>query len=171
MKYKHTNIIASDWQALARFYEEVFACVRVPPERHLSGAWLEQGTGVKGASFSGVHLRLPGYGDAGPTLEIYRYVRNEPKSPPAANREGFGHIAFEVGEVEATLREVLAHGGRAVGKVVSQDVEGVGRLTFVYAADPEGNILELQSWASGFHEDCLGVLAGRREGIIGKTRN
>jgi len=146
MKYKHTNIIANDWQALARFYEVAFGCVRVPPERHLEGEWLAKGTGVPGARFAGVHLRLPGCGDAGPTLEIYQYSRNEPKAAPAANREGFSHIAFEVEDVPAVLNAVLAQGGSAIGTVVSQDLEGIGRLTFVYAADPEGNILELQSW-------------------------
>jgi predicted enzyme related to lactoylglutathione lyase len=146
MKYKHTNIIAKDWEALARFYEEAFGCVRVPPERHLSGEWLEKGTGVKGASFSGVHLRLPGGGDSGPTLEIYQYETNEPKAAPAANREGFSHIAFEVEDAAGVLAQILAHGGKSVGTLVSQDLEGIGRLTFVYAADPEGNILELQSW-------------------------
>jgi predicted enzyme related to lactoylglutathione lyase len=146
MKYKHTNIIAGDWRALVRFYEEVFGCVRVPPERHLSGAWLEKGTGVPGAAFSGVHLRLPGWGDSGPTLEIYQYAENQPKPAAAANREGFGHIAFEVGDVAAALRSILEHGGSSVGEVVTETVEGVGRITFVYAADPEGNILELQSW-------------------------
>ena len=146
MKYKHTNIIAKDWQALARFYEEVFGCIRVPPERHLEGEWLARGTGVPGARFSGVHLRLPGCGDAGPTLEIYQYSRNEPKAVPAANREGFSHIAFEVEDVAGVLAQILAHGGKSIGTVVSQDLEGIGRLTFVYAADPEGNILELQSW-------------------------
>jgi len=35
--YKHTNIIAKDWERLAKFYEDAFGCVRVPPERHLSG--------------------------------------------------------------------------------------------------------------------------------------
>jgi predicted enzyme related to lactoylglutathione lyase len=145
MKFKHTNIIAKDWRSVARFYEEVFGCVRVPPERHHTGKWLEDGTGVAGAELSGVHLRLPGWGEAGPTLEIFQYSRNEPKGVPAANREGFTHIAFEVDDVAAALQTVIACGGRAVGTVVSRDVEGIGRLTFVYAADPEGNILELQS--------------------------
>jgi predicted enzyme related to lactoylglutathione lyase len=36
-QYKHTNIIAKDWERLAKFYEDAFGCVRVPPERHLSG--------------------------------------------------------------------------------------------------------------------------------------
>jgi predicted enzyme related to lactoylglutathione lyase len=146
MKYKHTNIIAKDWQSLARFYEEVFGCIRVLPERHLEGEWLAKGTGVLGARFSGVHLRLPGCGDAGPTLEIYQYSRNEPKGAPAANREGFSHIAFEVEDVPAVMNAVLAQGGSAIGTLVTQDLEGIGRLTFVYASDPEGNILELQSW-------------------------
>jgi predicted enzyme related to lactoylglutathione lyase len=144
--FKHTNISARDWSALAQFYEEVFGCVRVPPERHLSGDWLEKGTGVVGAKFSGVHLMLPGYGNNGPTLEIYQYSKNEAKPDPAANREGFGHVAFEVADVGEALTEIRKHGGGALGHVTSREVKGVGVLTFVYATDPEGNIVELQSW-------------------------
>jgi catechol 2,3-dioxygenase-like lactoylglutathione lyase family enzyme len=80
---------------------------------------------VPGAKLAGVHLRLPGWGDSGPTLEIFSYTRSEPKAPPAANREGFSHIAFEVDDVAAALQSVIAHGGSGVGKVVSRDVEGV----------------------------------------------
>ena len=145
-KYKHTNIIAQDWEKLARFYEEVFGCTRVPPERHLSGYWLEKGTGVKEAQFSGIHLRLPGFGESGPTLEIYQYSNNEPRLSPVANREGFAHITFEVEDVFAALQIVKEQGGNSVGDVVSREIDGVGLLTFVYAGDPEGNIIELQKW-------------------------
>ena len=145
-KYKHTNIVARDWKRLVRFYEKVFGCVRIPPERHLSGAWLEKGTGVPGAQFSGVHLLLPGCGENGPTLEIYQYSQNQAKPLPAANREGFGHIAFEVDDVATILEKIRQHGGDAVGEVASHKVEGVGLLVFVYATDPEGNIVELQKW-------------------------
>jgi predicted enzyme related to lactoylglutathione lyase len=41
---------------------------------------------------------------------------------------------------------IVAHGGGAVREVTSREVEGVGRLTFVHATDPEGNIIEPQSW-------------------------
>jgi len=34
-KYKHTNIVANDWRSLAKFYEDVFGCEFVPPERDL----------------------------------------------------------------------------------------------------------------------------------------
>jgi predicted enzyme related to lactoylglutathione lyase len=146
MKYKHTNIVARDWKKLAAFYETVFGCERVPPERHLSGGWLDKGTGVKNAAFSGVHLRLPGWGNTGPTLEIYQYTANQHKLPAAANREGFGHIAFEVSDVRAAADSVVRHGGSFLGEITTADVEGVGSLTFVYLADPEGNIIELQAW-------------------------
>lgn len=145
-KYKHTNIISSDWQSLAQFYQEVFGCIPVPPERSLSGDWLALGTGVKDARFAGIHLRLPGHGKNGPTLEIYQYSQNLAKSFPAANREGFGHIAFEVDDVQKATQEVLKHGGTKVGEIASAEIKGIGLLTFIYLADPEGNIIELQAW-------------------------
>ena len=66
---------------------------------------------------------------------------------PAANRVGFAHIAFEVDDVAATLEAVLRHGGSVLGNVASHEVEAVGRLIFVYAKDPQGNIIELQHWS------------------------
>jgi predicted enzyme related to lactoylglutathione lyase len=56
------------------------------------------------------------------------------------------HLAFEVNDVEETTAEVLRMGGSKLGDVTSAEVEGVGLLTFVYLTDPEGNIIELQSW-------------------------
>jgi len=145
-RYRHTNIVAADWQALAAFYEDVFECVPVPPRRDLAGAWLDRGTGVRDAQLTGVHLRLPGHGEGGPTLEIYSYAASEPRPAAAANREGIAHIAFEVDDVVAATRLVLEHGGSNVGDVASAEVPGAGFLTFVYLADPEGNIVELQAW-------------------------
>jgi len=31
MRYVHTNMIARDWRAPARFYQTLFGCVPVPP--------------------------------------------------------------------------------------------------------------------------------------------
>ena len=147
MRYKHINLVANDWRKLARFYQAVFRCQPVPPQRNLSGKWLDEGTGLVGAAIQGIHLRLQGGGDNGPTLEIFQYDRSEPRPPPCANRQGFGHIAFEVDEVAAALRAVIDHGGHTVGQVATHCVDGVGLLTFVYVTDPEGNMIELQHWA------------------------
>jgi predicted enzyme related to lactoylglutathione lyase len=146
-RYVHTNLIAQDWKKLAQFYERVFGCTPVPPERELAGQWLEDGTGVPGAEIRGIHLRLPGYGDGGPTLELFQYNRQEQRPETAINRPGFAHIAFAVDDVEATKEAVLAAGGGTIGQVVSLEVPGAGTVTFVYLTDPEGNILELQRWS------------------------
>lgn len=146
IKYVHTNIIAKDWESLAKFYQEALGCVPVPPQRQQAGAWLERGTGVPGASLQGVHLRLPGYGEGGPTLEIYQYERTEDKPAPAANRQGIGHLAFLVGDVAAARAKILQYGGHDLGQISEAEVAGVGTITFIYMTDPEGNILEIQHW-------------------------
>ena len=109
-RYVHTNLIARDWRRLADFYQSVFGCVLVPPERHFSGRDIQAGTGVRGSSVDGVHLRMPGSGETGPTLEIFNYSRLADGPPPAVNRPGFGHIAFAVDSVSEARAEVLAVG-------------------------------------------------------------
>jgi predicted enzyme related to lactoylglutathione lyase len=146
-RFVHTNIVARDWQKLATFYEHVLGCVPVPPERELSGQWLEDATAVPAAEIRGVHLRLPGYGSDGPTLEIFEYNYQREPLKPAINRPGLAHIAFAVDDVKAARDAVIAAGGGTVGQIVSVDIPGAGEITFVYATDPEGNILELQHWS------------------------
>ena len=147
IRYVHTNLIARDWRALSSFYVRLFDCKPVPPERDLAGDWLDGATGIKQAHLTGMHLRLPGHGDTGPTLEIFSYDALAARPTMAPNMPGFGHIAFLVDDVAALAEAVLAAGGSAVGELATRDVPGVGRLTFRYLRDPEGNIVELQSWS------------------------
>jgi catechol 2,3-dioxygenase-like lactoylglutathione lyase family enzyme len=144
-RYGHTNLVARDWQTLSRFYQDLFGCVPVPPVRDFKGPDLERGTGIPGAQLRGEHLRLPGHGADGPTLEIFNYNILEPAQESAVNRPGFGHIAFVVDDVAAARQAVLTAGGRSVGEVVTLTNALGKRLTWVYVTDPEGNILELQS--------------------------
>jgi predicted enzyme related to lactoylglutathione lyase len=144
-RYVHTNLIARDWRQLARFYENVFGCVPVPPERDLVGAEMEAGTGVVGARLQGMHLRLPGVGPDGPTLEIFQYSEPAAEAPRVVNRPGFAHIAFAVDSVVDARALVLSHGGTAVGEVVTVAVSPTARVTWCYVRDPEGNIIELQT--------------------------
>ena len=148
MRYAHTNLVARDWRRLAGFYMEVFGCVPVPPERDLSGDWLDEATSLDGAHVRGVHLRLPGHGDDGPTLEVFQYDEETEAEAPAPNRPGYGHIAFAVEDVEAVKEAVLAMGGGSVGEVVKVDIPGAGTLEFAYMRDPEGNVIEIQRPAS-----------------------
>lgn len=145
-RFAHTNLIAEDWRSLADFYCLVFGCIPVPPERDFAGAEVETGTGVPGARLRGVHLRLPGGGDTGPTLEVFNYSILAPAEDKAVNRPGFGHIAFEVDDVARARDEVMAHGGHAVGAIVTVTIATGRRVSWCYVTDPEGNAIELQAW-------------------------
>jgi predicted enzyme related to lactoylglutathione lyase len=147
IRYTHINIVSNDWKKLVKFYQEVFECIPVPPEKDYSGSWLDKGTGVNNASIKGTHLRLPGMEDNGPTLEIFQYENTEKRLLPAANREGFAHIAFHVDDVRGIYEKGLKHGGCKLGEITTKEIEGVGILTFVYMTDPEGNIIEIQNWS------------------------
>jgi predicted enzyme related to lactoylglutathione lyase len=146
-KYVHTNIMAQDWRKLATFYQDVFGCVPVSPQRDFKGEALERATNIPNAAFQGMHLRLPGFGENGPTLEIFQYTTMPVRSEILVNRPGFGHIAFLVEDVAKALAAVLAAGGQDIGEIITLQTADGRKVTFVYMTDPEGNILELQSWS------------------------
>jgi predicted enzyme related to lactoylglutathione lyase len=93
-----------------------------------------------------MHLRLPGHGDEGPTLELFTYSGVSQRLTPRVNRPGYGHLAFQVDSVADARRKILAAGGGVVGNVVTLTTATGSRVTWCYVTDPEGNILELQSW-------------------------
>jgi predicted enzyme related to lactoylglutathione lyase len=146
-RFGHVNLIARDWRTLAAFYTELFGCVFAPPERDYAGPDLERGTGVPGAALRGAHLRLPGHGPDGPTLEIYQFSSMPKGLPAAVNRPGFGHIAFGVPSVADARAAVVAAGGGVVGDIVTLGTADGRFVTWTYLTDPEGNIIELQSWS------------------------
>ena len=146
IRYAHTNLIAKDWRKLAAFYESIFGCVPVSSERDHHGEKFEALTARPSAHARGRHLRLPGHGENGPTLEIFEFENGEPLLRPEITHPGFTHIAFEVSDVAVKRAEILAAGGRAYGEIVTLDIPGAGRLTLCYVCDPEGNIIELQTW-------------------------
>jgi predicted enzyme related to lactoylglutathione lyase len=149
IRFTHTNLIARDWLRVASFYEKAFGCTPVLPERDISGEWLEKATGVEKAHITGVHLRLPGFGDEGPTLEIFSYDTQAERPEIRSNTPGFSHIAFIVDDVAAKAEEIFAEGGQPFGELTVRKIPGVGVLTFWYVMDPEGNIIELQKREAG----------------------
>lgn len=150
MKYTHTNINSPNWVELVNFYTTVFECKLVPPLRHLHGEWFEQASGVRGAEVYGAHIALPGYPEGGPTFEIFTHVAGVEDAPTPWNGAGFAHIAMEVEDVEATYQKLLQNGGSSDGKVVRSYYPSLDKtLTIIYAKDPDGNCIEIQSWSMG----------------------
>ena len=146
-RYTHTNIVARDWRALCKFYQDVLDCTPLPPERDYQGAWVTRVTRVPDARLEGMHLQLPGHGEQGPTLEIFQYNPEADREPTAVNRPGFAHIAFHVDDVPQARQALLAAGGHDFGELHTMEVPGAGTITLVYMTDPEGNIVELQNWS------------------------
>jgi catechol 2,3-dioxygenase-like lactoylglutathione lyase family enzyme len=146
MRFSHTNIAARDWKRLSDFYINVFECKIKPPKRELSGKWLDKGTGLTNVKLEGVHLYLPGHGENPPTLEIFSYEEMHNMSDIMANYTGITHIAFEVEDVDSTMKRALENGAVRLGKIAEREIENLGTLKFVYLRDPEGNIVEIQSW-------------------------
>lgn len=145
-RYVHTNIIAKVAGKLIDFYKVVLHCSSINETRDLSGEWLSRPTGLNGAHIKGEHLHLPGYGEDHLTLEIFSYDSLKETVLAEINRPGISHIAFEVDDVETTLSEIIKAGGSTIGELVSSEYPDGLEAIFVYARDPEGNIIEHQSW-------------------------
>ena len=109
-EFAHVNIIAHDWRRLTRFYQDVFGCEPLLPVRDLQGRWLDEATGLPRGHIQGVHLRLPGHGSQGPTLEIFAYDEAPARSATAVNRPGLAHIAFRVDDVAEEDRQARRPG-------------------------------------------------------------
>jgi catechol 2,3-dioxygenase-like lactoylglutathione lyase family enzyme len=146
-RFGHVNVTGADWRRLALFYGDVFGMELVPPERDYRGPDLEAATGVADAHLRGAHLRLPGLDPAGPTLEIYQYDSIDPPRSPRVDRAGWGHVAFQVPDVTAALNAFVEAGGGRIGDVVTLATSDGRRVTWCYATDPDGNIVELQAWS------------------------
>jgi catechol 2,3-dioxygenase-like lactoylglutathione lyase family enzyme len=147
-RFGHVNVTSTDWRRLAAFYVDVFGCEPVPPERDIRGEVLDAATGLTDAHLTGAHLRLPGLGDSGPTIEIFTYDILEAHTGPSVARPGWGHVAFQVPDVPAAVDAVVARGGGRVGDVVTTHTADGRSVTWCYATDPDGNILELQAWSA-----------------------
>lgn len=148
--YTHTNINTPDWRKLSAFYEKVFNMVLVPPLRDLHGTWYQQATGMKNAHVTGCHMRLPGYGDSGPTIEFFTWDYPDGTSANQINGGGMGHLAFAVDNVEEKVSEILSAGGSTYGRIVKSYYPSKNQtLTICYAKDPDGNCLEIQRWDDG----------------------
>ncbi len=145
-RYAHVNIISVDWKQLCNFYEQVFDCEPVSTERDHHGPQVDALTAIPNVRVRGRHLRVPGHGENGPTIEIFTFSENAPDQPKPLNRPGFAHLAFEVDDLDTTRAQVKKLGGDDYGEMVTIDIEGAGQLTLLYMTDPEGNIVELQNW-------------------------
>lgn len=141
MKFKHVSIVARDTDGLAEFYKTVCGCEDRRPRKTMSGEKISQGNGVPDAEIYSAWLTLPGV--EGPFLEILEYKNTHDRPTPLVNEPGYGHISFEVENIQATLAAVFEAGGKPLGEITDFGTADAPFL-IVYVRDPEGNVVELE---------------------------
>ena len=141
MKFSHVNMIARDTDKLADFYKMVFDCDDLYPRKDLSGEHMSKCNGVPNAEIYAAWLSLPGVD--GTFLEIFQYKNIHDRPTPLVNQPGYGHISFEVEDIHATYDSVIKAGGASLGEVRNFGTTEAPSF-YVYARDPEGNVVELE---------------------------
>lgn len=146
VKYVHTGLIARDWRRMVAFYVEVFGFTRTDNHIDASGEIAEELTNIPEVAIRGTHLGFPGC--PGVTMEILEYAPPAYRAGESAvNDQGFTHLAFEVASIPEVLEKMRAHGCDTLGEEARMECPDGRTLTLVFARDPEGNVIELQSFA------------------------
>ena len=147
MALDHINLVVKNLKVCRHFYETVLG-MQVTFEKHLSGPWFEEVTGIRGAEAHCLFLEFP---DGGCRLELLQYTPSSEESspPPPPSCPGFRHMALEVQDL-AALQSRLAEAGCPV---ISEPVSvpfAVGaaekQKCLFYFRDPEGNLLEAAAY-------------------------
>lgn len=141
-KLLHVNINAKDWKKVAAFYEEVFGCIPMPPQKKISGDYAAGLTGLEGSDIEGMVLAFPDDPE-GTQLEIFQYNIQDDSSPKTINLTGIGHIAIDVDDIDQVTEKLIAAGGAYVGKQIHRTYDDKPDLFIHYVKDCEGNIIEL----------------------------
>jgi lactoylglutathione lyase len=126
----HVGLTVADLAAEASWFCEVFGLVR------------ELALRVEPVDLSIEMLIHPGFGYR---IELLHrpgsMAGGKPATPAAAAlRDGYGHVAFDVTDLDAAYDRAVVRGARPVMPPCASPEPGV-RMAFV--ADPEGNLVEL----------------------------
>ncbi|MBN9623658.1 MAG: VOC family protein [Actinobacteria bacterium] len=138
--FHHTALVVSSLDDSIAFYQRCFGGELEAVLRDTGGPEIAALHGLDEARFD---LAFIPYGGA--VLELFQF--HEPASPERvptqANRIGDSHVAFEVDDVEAAYRRLLALGlefPRPPLRVQEGDAAG---FDLVFTSDPDGNRIEL----------------------------
>ena len=137
----HAGLVVDDLEAAIAFYGGLLEMDVVERDHWRAPAPSEdQAVGLVGSGADGVMLR-----GSRSYLELWRYESPEQVGDDPADRgaheRGLRHLAIEVLDVEAALRQVESLGGSRMGDPVDL---GHGAAV-VYCRDPFGTILELMA--------------------------
>ena len=141
-RYAHINIIARDWRRICEFYEKVFDCEPWSSERDHHGPHIDALTNMPGLRVQGRHLRVPGHGPNGPTIEIFTCSENGEDYPRSLNRPGFAHLAFEVDDIESEILRLKKEGFNVLDETPKKGADNK-LICFVHPKSTKHVLIEL----------------------------
>lgn len=138
LSFSHVAITVSDFNRTARFYRDNFGARLVGVNTDHDVARLRSFFGVEGddPGLTIGWLRVPG----GATIEVFAF------RPPADEgheltwtRQGLTHLSFNVHDTERWHTDLVAAGVH----IVAPPERSPKGHTFLFVADPDGNLIEL----------------------------
>lgn len=147
IQMRHVGIYVRDLVRMQEFYQKVFRMHRICDKIALENALLPALTGAGGAQIHMTKLiteqgRVSGHGDMVELLAMTPQSVGSGKKGTGIHditTPGHIHLCFGVDDLAKTLREIARCGGTVIIDTIS--VENGRKCAF--AADPEGNLLEL----------------------------
>lgn len=88
---------------------------------------------------------LSGYLSRYSVVKVFRF-RSEPCQSFVVILSGFECATFSVEDVIDARETAIANGGHPSGEVVTLTIATGVQVTWCSVTDPEGNVIELQSW-------------------------
>ncbi len=130
----HTNIVVSDMARTKRFYTETLG-LEISLEVSIEDREFSRGAGLEDTKVAATFFAVPG---SNTLVETFQYL-NPPSRPlpsdSKANDMGFGHICFEVTDIQQTCRALLEKGVEFASTPVTM-ANGV-RWCYFYGPDRE----------------------------------
>ncbi len=130
----HTNLVVSDMEKTKDFYTEVLG-LEISLEKSIEGAELSRGVNLPSSRVKVVLFTVPG---STTLVEAFQYVSPSGRpidSDSKPNDMGFGHICFEVTDIEDAYQGLLQKGVEFVSTPVTL-ANGV-RWCYFYGPDRE----------------------------------
>ena len=134
----HTNIVVSDMARTKRFYTETLG-LEISLEVSIEDSEFSRGAGLADTRVAATFFSVPG---SNTLVETFQYLNPPSRPMPSdskANDMGFGHICFEVADIQQAYRSLRDKGV----KFASTPVTMGNGVRWCYFYGPDGERLEL----------------------------
>ena len=142
--FVHAQINVSDLERSISFYEMLG--FEVISKGTMKAPEIFAALGLVGTRMRGAFLRIPGRSTkVTPMIDMIQFIDPAPTGTPypALNHLGINRLCFQVDDIEAAEKRLIAHGVEVVGPIgeLVTKANGLRRKVLCFR-DPDGTVLE-----------------------------